>query len=437
MPVKSGLRHWIEPLQILEKIGKAEGLRAFVQDGLDCGFNRAEIAELYGTYFEDRLAEALALAACAGAYPADAEFTRRVAEVMHAPDQLFRKQGPGLKALPVDAAYQRCFREAAFAVEGAFHRYVEGDYVPVVAVSQLVREAHAALLAGNLARAFDRVTAAGARVLEGDYVAKPTEWLETDPLYSWLLGIERVAHVVAHLEGWPGGRYADWQKPSPAPLHWRSGTSEAAELTRPRREVLRLLREDRLSGEDLTRIRRNRKWIGPELLRLLRMPDDDTTPTVIRNAVRGLGAVGFRPAIDDLLGLLMRVELDHDGIPEDDGLSAACQEALAQFGGEIKEQLLHHFDLALVDSQRLALARVLAKLPQDDDVMEILEHLTEESDELSHRLELYDLVACYRHPRSKVFLKDQLNRARAENREEIQRALTRLVSPPGRRKVTS
>lgn len=435
--MKSGLRHWIEPLQILEKLGNAEGLRAFVQDGLDCGFNRAEVAELFGTYFEDRLAEALALATAAGAYPADAEFTRRVADVLHTPDRLFGKQRPGSKALPVDAAYQRCFREATFAVEGAFHRYVEGDYLPVVAVSQLVREAHAALLDGNLARAFDRVTAAGARVLEGDYVAKPTEWLETDPLYSWLLGIERVAHVVAHLDGWPGGRYADWQEQTLPPMGWRSGTSEAAALTRPRREVLRLLREERLADGDLARIRRNRKWIGPELLRLLRMPDDDTTPAVIRNAVRGLGAVGFRPAIDDLLGLLMRVELDHDGEAGDDGLSAACQEALAHFGDEIKEQLLHHFDLALVDSQRLALARVLAKLPQDDDVMEILEHLTEESAELSHRLELYHLVAGYRHPRAKPFLKDQLGRARAENREEIQRALSRLVSPPRRRKVAS
>lgn len=410
-----------------------------MQDGLECGFNRAEVAELYGTYFEDRLAEALALATAAGAYPNDAEFTRRVSEALHTPDQLFGKQGPGLKALPVDAAYQRCFREATFAVEGAFHRYVEGDYLPVVAVSQLVREAHTALLEGNLARAFDRVTAAGARVLEGDYVAKPTEWLETDPLYSWLLGIERVAHVISHLEGWPGGRYADWKNESLEHIGWRSGTSEAAELTRSRREVLRLLREETLADEDLARIRRNRKWIGPELLRLLRMPDDDTTPTVIRNAVRGLGAVEFRPAVDDLLGLLMRVELDHDheGEPEDDGLSAACQEALGRFGGEIKEQLLHHFDLALVDSQRIALARVLAKLPQDDDVMEILEHLTEESAELSHRLELYHLVAGYRHKRSKPFLKDQLNRARAENREEIHRALARLVTPPRRRKVAS
>lgn len=410
-----------------------------MQDGLECGFNRAEVAELYGTYFEDRLAEALALATAAGSYPADAEFTRRVSDVLHTPDQLFGKQGPGLKALPVDAAYQRCFREATFAVEGAFHRYVEGDYLPVVAVSQLVREAHAALLEGNLARAFDRVTAAGARVLEGDYVAKPTEWLETDPLYSWLLGVERVAHVVSHLEGWPGGRYADWKNAPLEPIGWRSGTSEAAELTRSRREVLQLLREETLAEQDLSRIRRNRKWIGPELLRLLRMPDDDTTPTVIRNAVRGLGAVEFRPAVDDLLGLLMRVELDHDdeGEPADDGLSAACQEALSEFGGDIKEQLLHHFDLALVDSQRIALARVLAKLPQDDDVMEILEHLTEESAELSHRLELYHLVAGYRHKRSKPFLKDQLNRARAENREEIQRALSRLVSSSRRRKVAS
>lgn len=434
--MKSGLRHWIEPLQILEKIGRAEGLRAFVQDGLDCGFNRAEIAELYGTYFEDRLAEALALATAVGAYPADAEFTQRVAEVLHTPDVLFGKQGPGLKALPVDSAYQRCFREATFAVEGAFHRYVEGDYLPVVAVSQLVREAHTALLEGNLARAFDRVTAAGARVLEGDYVAKPTEWLETDPLYSWLLGIERVAHVVSHLDGWPGGRYADWKNGDVSTIGWRSGTGESAELTRSRREVLRLLREEHLGAEDLARIRRNRKWIGPELLRLLRMPDDDTTPTVIRNAVRGLGAVGFRPAVDDLLGLLMRVELDNHEEPEDDGLSAACQEALGQFGVEIKEQLLHHFDLALVDSQRIALARVLAKLPQDDDVMEILEHLTQESEELGHRLELYHLVAGYRHKRSKPFLRDQLNRAQGKN-EELHRTLERLVRPPRRRKVPS
>ena len=431
--MKNASRHWIEPLQILEKISRAEGLRTFVQDGLECGFSRAEVAELYGTYFEDRLAEALALAVSSGAYAADTEFARRLSEVMHAPDRLFKAQAPGMKSLPVDAAFQRCFREAVLAI-GAFHRYVEGDYLPVVPVSQLLREAHGAMLEGNLARAFDRVTAAGARVLEGEYLARPTEWLETDPLYSWLLGIERVAHVVHHLAGWPRGRYAQWNSGERA-VGWHSEAYPHAELTRARREVLRLLRSERFSGADLARMRRNRRWLGPELLSLLRMPDEDATPTVIRNAVRSLGAVAFRPAIDDLLGLLMRVELDSEG--GDEALARACQDALADFGPAIKDQLLHHFDLALVDTQRVALAAVLARLPGDDDVMEILEHLVREAAELQQRVAVARLVAGYRHPRAKPLLKEELLAARSAHQTELQRALAPLVKTRRSRKVVS
>jgi hypothetical protein len=349
------------------------------------------------------------------------------------PEQLFKKQGPGLKALPVDAAYLRCFREATFAVEGSFHRYVEGDYIPVVPVSSLLREAHNAMLAGNLARAFDRVTAAGARVLEGDYLARPTEWLETDPLYSWLLGIERLAHVVTHLGGWPGGRFDAWTE-LPV-LAWRVEASVHTEITQARRDVLQLLKEDEFDAASLTRMRRNRRWVGPELLRLLRMPEDDTTPTVIRNAVRSLGAVGFRPAVDDLLGLLMRAGLDTD--EEDEGIAAACQEALESFGPAIKEQLLHHFDLALVDSQRLALATVLAKIENDDEVMEILEHLVEETSDLQHRIALFRLIADYKHRHAHQFLKQQMVRALAAGQDEVHHILQKLVRPRRSRKVAS
>lgn len=428
--MKIAARHWIEPLQILEKISCAEGLRAFVHDGLECGFSRPEIAELYGTYFEDRLAEALALAVAAGDYGAAAEFGSRLAEILHAPDRLFKSGQAGAKSLPVDRAYQRCFREALLSIEGSFHRYVEGDYPAGVPVSRLLREGHAAMLAGNLARAFDRVTVAGARALEGEYLARPTEWLETDPFYSWLLGIERVSHVVRHLAGWPGGRHSEWAAQS-RKVGWHSEGLPHAELTRARRDVLRLLRAERFAAPELARMRRNRRWIGPELLSLLRMPDDDTTPTVIRNAVRSLGAVGFRPAVDDLLGLLMRAELDDDGTGA--GLAGACQDALAEFGPAIKGQLLHHFDLALVDTQRLALAGVLARLPADDEVMRMLEHLAGAAEEMRHRVAVARLVAGYAHPRAKTFLKAQLSAARQARHTELQRALTPLVKPRTRK----
>jgi hypothetical protein len=435
--VKKNTRHWIEPLQILEKISQPEGLRAFVQDGVDCGFSRPEIAELFGTYFEDRLAETMALAIAAGAYPGESEFTRRVSAVLLAPQALFKHKGPGPKSLPVDDSYLTCFREAAFAIEGSFHRYVEGDYVSVVPVSAMLREAHTALLEGNLARAFDRVTSVGARVLEGDYLARPTEWLESDPLYSWLLGLERVAHVVSHLEGWPAGRFASWSAKLPVSLTWYVAPSVNTEITRSRREVLQLLAEEHFSENELKRMRRNRRWIGPELLRLLRMPDEDTTPTVIRNAVRTLGAVHFQPAVDDLLGLLMRVGLDND--EDDEGLVEACEEALVEFGSDIKDQVLHHFDLALVNVQRLALARVLISMPNDDDVMDILEHLVDEAEELAHRMSLMDLIAGYRHPRRRPFLKAQLNRAETTGSPELQKHVRQLLKPrrASTRKVSS
>lgn len=419
---------------MLEKIGRPEGLRAFVQDGLECGFNRQEIAELYGTYFEDRLVETLAIAVASGDYPADGELTRRVTEVLHAPQQLFQAKGPGSKALPVDASYLTCFREAAFAIEGAFHRYVEGDYVPVVPVSVLLREAHDALLAGNQARAFDRATAAGARVLEGDYLARPTEWLETDPLYSWLLGLERLAHVISRLTGWPGNRFATWSDKLPVSLVRRIDSQKAVALTGSRREVLRSLANEKFGDAELRRMRRNRKWIGPELLRLLRMPDDDTTPTVIRNAVRSLGAIRFHAAIDDMLGLLMRVGLDSD--EDDGGLAEACVDALHAFGPTIKDQVLHHFDLALADSQRHALARVLVQIPRDDDVMEILEHLVGESKELARRMALFDLIAGYHHKRRRAFLKGQLKSAEGPLKRHLQ-TLVRPARRPAGKKVRS
>lgn len=395
--MKTAARHWIEPLQILEKISHPEGLRAFVQDGLEGGISRAEVAELFGMYFEARLAEALALGVAAGAYEGDAEYKRRLSDILLAPDRLFAAGAAGMKTLPIDAAYHRCFREAVVAIEGAFHRYVEGDYAAGLPVSRLLREGYEAMLAGNLARAFDRVTVAGARALEGEYVARPTDWLEADPLYSWMLGIERVAHVVRHLAGWPGGRREAWAGAA-RPLTWRTEPYAPASLTRARLAVLELLRREEFTAAELARVRRNRRWIGPELLVLLRMPDEDTTPVVLRNAVRSLGAVGFRPAVDDLLGLLMRVERDDAGA--DESLAGACRDALAEFGPAIKGQLLHHLDLALVDTQRLALARVLARMPGDAEVREVLERLATKTVDPAQRRAAATLAAAYRRPRA-------------------------------------
>ncbi len=426
------VRHWVESLQILEKIGTSDGLRAFVDDGVDCGFSRQEIADLYATFFEDRLAEALALAVVHGDYPGDNEFTRRLREVLLLPQQMFQKGKAGRRSLPVHNEFFQCFREATVAVEGSFHRFVEGDYDSSRWVSTLIREAYEAMLQGNLARAYDRLTSAGARVLEGDYLAHPTEWMETDPLYSWLLGLERMAHVVRGLEGWQGGRFEHWPDRR-RQVARRVDPLPETEMTPARKSVLRLLNEEEFDRAEFTRMRRNRKWIGPELLRLLRMPDDDTTTLVIRNAVRSLGAVAYEPAVDDLLGLLMRSGLSDD--EDADGYVAACEEALMAYGPGLKEKLFHHLELAFVDRQRIALARVLSAIPDDDEVMTVLEELTADMGDEGDRVSMLSIIADYRHRRSRPFLRSQMRAAERSGQIALSRYLGDLVRPRRRNNV--
>jgi hypothetical protein len=411
----------------LEKRAQTEVLRAFVDDGLDCGFSRQEVADLYATFFEDRLAEALALALLAGDYPHDAEFTRRIGDVMRMPEQLFRKGQAGRRALPIDDDYFSCIREATVAVEGAVHRFVEGDYPAQPAISAMLRVAYDAMLAGNVARAYDRVTAVGARVLEGEYLARPTDWMETEPLYSWLLGIERLAHVRQSLEGWPSGRYAK-SKPGVVKKIRRLAPETAATLTRPRREVIQLLMHESFGKPELTRMRRNQRWLGPELLRLMRLPDDTTKTVVVRNIVRTLGAIQFEPAVDDLLGLLMRSGLnagDHDG--DNEGYAEGCEEALVNFGVSIKDRVLHHLDLALVDTQRLALARILGRMPADDTILHCLESMVDQAEDSYTRYALVEIIAGYRHPRSRAWLSKRLAQAEQRGQPEMARVLRGLM----------
>lgn len=429
--MRTATRHWIEPLQILEKIGRPEGLRAFVQDGLECGFSRQEVAELYGTFFEDRLTEALALATASGDYPESSEFAGRVAEVLRVPTMLFNTGALGRRVLPVDEQYLACFREALIAIEGAFHRFSEGDYPSDAAVGVLLRDAHAAVAAGNLARAYDRVTIAGARVLEGEYLARPTDWMDAEPLYSWLIGLERIAQVRTRLHGWPMGPRSDWPDDVRPQIVWRVDTARAASnITPARKKVLQLLAAADLTRVELARMRRNRRWIGPELLRLLRMSEGYTSPTILRNVVRTLGAVTFLPAVDDLLGLMMRT-----AGAGDEALRSACEEALHQFGAGIKDRLLYHFELALTDAQRLALARVSLAIPEDDDVLDRLRGLLEQLDSRAGQSEAIELLSRYRHSHSRQVLMQRLELAAKRGEVETYRALRRVLASGRKRKV--
>ena len=427
-------------MQILERIGCAEGLRSFAEDGLDCGFSRPEMAELFGTFFEDRLAEAFALAIVAGDYPDNDEFNERIAQILHVPARMFGPDAPGREVFPVDDAFLECFREALVAIEASYFRYVEGDYPSQPSVGVLLRSAHEDLLAANYGRAFDRVSSIGARVLEGGYLAKPTEWMETEPLYSWLLGLERISYVLNHLEGWHGGPYRAGAAADPMDIVWNPDWVPTARMTPARRDVLSLLRKKAFGPVELRRIKRNWRWLGPELMRLRQVAVEQANDTLLRNVIRSLGAIAYRPAVDDILALLMQAARSED--EADAELTAACEAALAAFAPTIKAEVLYHTEVAVLDRQRLVLARILTTIPEDDEVMDALRRLTPAQE--SSRTEmtddffaLYEVIAGYPHPHTGSFLKEQLEQTRRQGPTGLHHYLKELLAEPRRGKRVS
>jgi hypothetical protein len=338
-----------------------------------------------------------------------------------APQALFKKGGSGFRAFPVNPDFQDCLRESVFAIEGSFHRYIAGDYHDATP-AELIGEARRAVLEGNIGRAHDRATAAGANILAGGFLPPASEWVHIEPLYSWLLGLERIQTIIGRLEGWPGGRYSGWNR-RPLALRRRIEKTSETKLTPSRRGVLKLLAATRLKGVDLARIKRNRAWIGTELIKVLRMRDDSSPPELLRNTVRALGAITYLPAADDLLALLMR----HAPRPGQTELLAALETALQAFGPGIRHKLVHYARLALEDEQRLALARLLACHPDDDEVMGVLERFFIDTSDPRNRARFFELVTTYPHPRRETFLREQVARAtRAENVDEA-RALLRIL----------